>query len=544
MSEDAELLRQYAQSGSETAFAELVGRHLPLVYAAALRQGNGDEALAKDVAQTVFIDLARKASSLLDRELLTGWLYTSTRLAASMAVRGDRRRQLREQIAASMQEQTTHPESQSDQAELRLVLDEAMSELDAGERNAVLIRFFQGKELKEVGSALGISEDAARMRITRALANLQTLLKQRGVTITAAALGTALATEAVAAVPTGLAATITAAALSGTAITTTAVIAATKAVAMTTLKKSLLVAAVAALAGASIYELGQLIQTRHATQYAQSGNKLGYQTSGTAHLKGLGQDITYRFTMAVEGPRWCLRATVLERRQNGVVQTNNFDYVESGYDGNSTYCVRSLETIAADADAENVAVATIGTGSLPTDTDTLVKNLWLGLASHSYFASAKKWLYPLFLGRQAAEAVDGHFAVRGYWSTLPGYPGLPRQVVYTYDFDGKVRTSSWKPSHLSSGTNLIMTVLSQRTDNGLVLPARYRTEAFSRANRLEYQADVVVESVTNAVTLRVFQPALPGPTYISDYRLGRNDARAAPVTYISTNWPTKSRTKA
>ena len=205
MSEDAELLRQYAQSGSETAFTELVSRYLPLVYATALRQGNGDETLAKDVAQTVFIDLARKASSLLGREVLAGWLYTSTRLAASKAVRGEHRRQLREQIAASMQEHTTLPESQSDQDELRLVLDEAMSELDANERNAVLIRFFQGKELKEVGSALGISEDAARMRVTRALANLQTLLKQRGVTITTVALGTALATEAATAVPAGLA---------------------------------------------------------------------------------------------------------------------------------------------------------------------------------------------------------------------------------------------------------------------------------------------------------------------------------------------------
>ena len=262
MIEDAELLRQYAQSGSETAFAELVGRYLPLVYATALRQGNGDEALAKDVAQTVFIDLARKASSLLGRELLAGWLYTSTRLAASMAVRGDRRRQLREQIAASMQEQTTPPESQSDQAELRLVLDEAMSELDAGERNAVLIRFFQGKELKEVGSALGISEDAARMRITRALANLQTFLKQRGVTITTAALGTVLATEAVAAVPAGLAATITSAALSGSAVTTTAVIAATKAFAMTTVQKVLVTVTVAVLAGAGLYEARQAASTR------------------------------------------------------------------------------------------------------------------------------------------------------------------------------------------------------------------------------------------------------------------------------------------
>src|ERR1035437_8363877 len=92
MREDAELLRQYAQSGSETAFAELVTRYLPLVYAAALRQGRGDQALANDVAQTVFIDLARKASSLLERKLLAGWLYSSARLAASKAVRGDRRR--------------------------------------------------------------------------------------------------------------------------------------------------------------------------------------------------------------------------------------------------------------------------------------------------------------------------------------------------------------------------------------------------------------------------------------------------------------------
>ena len=217
MSEDAELLRQYAQSGSETAFAELVGRHLPLVYATALRQGCSDGALAKDVAQTVFIDLARKASSLLGRELLAGWLYTSTRLAASKAVRGDRRRQVREQIAASMQEQTTPPDSQSDQAELRLVLDEAMSELDAGERNAVLIKFFQGKELKEVGSALGISEDAARMRITRALDRLHGLLSQRGLTLSVAALGTALATEAATTAPAGLAGTIAGIALASAA---------------------------------------------------------------------------------------------------------------------------------------------------------------------------------------------------------------------------------------------------------------------------------------------------------------------------------------
>jgi RNA polymerase sigma factor (sigma-70 family) len=217
MTDDAELLSQYAQKGSDTAFAALVDRYLPLVYAAALRLVRGDEALAKDVAQTVFIDLARKARSLLGRELLAGWLYTSTRLAASKAVRGARRRQLREQIAVSMQERTTQPESPQDEGELKLVLDEAMSELGSDERNAVLIRFFQGKDLKDVGVALGISEDAARMRVTRALAKLQVLLKARGVTIPTVALGTALATEAVAAVPAGLAATISAAAVASAA---------------------------------------------------------------------------------------------------------------------------------------------------------------------------------------------------------------------------------------------------------------------------------------------------------------------------------------
>src|SRR5437016_14083178 len=108
MTEDGNLLRQYAQTGSEQAFSELVRRHLPLVYSAAARQVHGNSAMAKDVAQSVFIDLARKARSLANRELLAGWLYTSTRLAASKAIRSEQRRQIRERIAASMHADDGH----------------------------------------------------------------------------------------------------------------------------------------------------------------------------------------------------------------------------------------------------------------------------------------------------------------------------------------------------------------------------------------------------------------------------------------------------
>jgi DNA-directed RNA polymerase specialized sigma24 family protein len=95
MTVDAELLDRYVRLNSEGAFAELVQRHINLVYSAALRQVAGDAHLAEDVTQSVFGDLARKAAALAQRQELTGWLYTSTHFAASKAVRAERRRRVR-----------------------------------------------------------------------------------------------------------------------------------------------------------------------------------------------------------------------------------------------------------------------------------------------------------------------------------------------------------------------------------------------------------------------------------------------------------------
>jgi RNA polymerase sigma factor (sigma-70 family) len=215
MIEDAELLARYADERTEAAFSELVQRHLSLVYSAALRQVYGDVHLAKDVTQLVFTDLARKAAQLKDHTVLTGWLYTSTRFAAAQARRTVRRRQAREQEAHAMQELNSSPLSSTDWDQLQPVIDEMMHGLNDRDRNAVLLRFFEGKAFTQVGARLGLSEDAARKRVDRALDVLRAALAKRGITSTAAALGVLLMNQAVAATPLGLGAAVTTAAVSG-----------------------------------------------------------------------------------------------------------------------------------------------------------------------------------------------------------------------------------------------------------------------------------------------------------------------------------------
>ena len=203
MTDDAELLRRYATDRSEPAFAELVRRHLGFVYHAALRQCGGDAHRAEDVAQAVFTDLARKAHDLADRPVLAGWLYTSTRFAAAQAVRGEARRQTRERAAAMIPD-----EPPANWERLQPVIDDALAALGEPEREAVLLRFFEGRPFAEVGARLAVSEDAARRRVERALEKMREPLARHGVTSTVTALAAALAGQAGAAAPAGLAAQI------------------------------------------------------------------------------------------------------------------------------------------------------------------------------------------------------------------------------------------------------------------------------------------------------------------------------------------------
>ncbi|MDB6059811.1 MAG: hypothetical protein JWO95_3655 [Verrucomicrobiales bacterium] len=218
MDENQQLLTDYIANGSQDAFRELVARYINFVYSTALRIVGGDTHLAQDVAQDVFIALARKAHTLKPGVALGGWLHQCTYHVGTRSVRSELRRRVRETSAAEMNTPDDYPNVR----DIAPLLDEAITQLPADDRAAILLRFFEQQDLRTVAAAIGSSEDAARMRINRALEKLALILKRQGVTLSAVALVGFLSTQAVSAAPAGLATSIAAAALGKSATTLTA----------------------------------------------------------------------------------------------------------------------------------------------------------------------------------------------------------------------------------------------------------------------------------------------------------------------------------
>ena len=213
MIDSQQLLKEYVLSRSESAFRELVSRYVDLVHSTAFRLVDSDAHRAEDVTQTVFMDLARMAPCLSKEIMLGGWLHRHTCFVAANTMRGERRRQSREKQAVEMN--AMQDNSRDTFGHVAPILDEAINELGEADRTAILLRFFEQQDFRSVGQALGSNEDAARMRVTRALDKLQGLLERRGVTAGAATLSVLLAANAVQAAPIGLAITISTAATVG-----------------------------------------------------------------------------------------------------------------------------------------------------------------------------------------------------------------------------------------------------------------------------------------------------------------------------------------
>jgi RNA polymerase sigma factor (sigma-70 family) len=180
--DDRTLIDKFVKDGSETAFAELTSRYAGQVYCAARRQ-IGDADKAKDVAQTVFILLARKASSLSHRAVLAAWLFRATRLVASNMRKYEARRQQRENKAATMTDDANSAGNEPQWGQIQPYLDDSIARLSETERTAVLLSFFHKLSQKETGERLGLSEEAVRKRIRRALEKMRAYFHKRGITV-------------------------------------------------------------------------------------------------------------------------------------------------------------------------------------------------------------------------------------------------------------------------------------------------------------------------------------------------------------------------
>jgi RNA polymerase sigma factor (sigma-70 family) len=290
MNDDLTLLREYARRNSDEAFAALVARHVNLVYSVALRQVR-DVGMTQEITQAVFIILARKADSLGDKTVLSGWLCRTARYASANALTIQRRRQRREQEAhmqAFLTEAANERASDETWKEIAPLLDAAMEKLGPKDHDAVVLRFFENKNFAEVGAALGASEDAAKMRVSRALEKLRKFFTTRGVDSTAATIAETISIKSVQAAPVALAKSVTAVALTkGVAASTstlTLINGALKIMAWTKAKTAAVAGACVLLAAGTttltIYNSGKPMRSVQSEWSVISGNEGQWSWSG------------------------------------------------------------------------------------------------------------------------------------------------------------------------------------------------------------------------------------------------------------------------
>jgi uncharacterized protein (TIGR03435 family) len=213
--EDSELLQEFAENNSDEAFAALVTRHVNLVFSVALRQV-GNPHHAEEITQAVFIILAKKAARVRHHRALSSWLFQTTRLTASNFLRSETRRLRREQEAYM---HSVLNESANDAwPKVAPMLDSAVANLSEKERQAILLRFYECKNLREVGNLLQINEGAAEKRVSRALEKLRKFFAKRGVSSTTAIIAGMISANSIQAAPAGLTKIISAATAKGTAV--------------------------------------------------------------------------------------------------------------------------------------------------------------------------------------------------------------------------------------------------------------------------------------------------------------------------------------
>ncbi|MCX6928291.1 MAG: sigma-70 family RNA polymerase sigma factor [Verrucomicrobia bacterium] len=467
---DEQLLQAYARERNESAFGELVTRHLDFVYSAALRVVNGDAPLAQDVTQTVFIELARQGRSLPPDVALTAWLHRHTSYTAAKAVRSERRRQTREHTAMEMR--ALDDNTQPDWAQVAPYLDESLNELNPADRDALVLRFLRQQDLRTVGETLGISEDAARKRVDRALEKLHVLLKQRGATLTVAALGTALATQAVTAAPAGLAGSIAAAALAIAAaggsiaftISQTMKMLVVKAAVATVLGAALLAAAVHHYRANKSLRAGDValreiangpgeienLTTANARSLLSGDHNVGIKLSGMFDHAVYDGDVKpkfsgrYKFEATIAGASWIITYESIKFEENDAFYRKAGHAKEQGTascDGTNIYLVAMQSEVNAKRawgdkyeSVKNelpVALATIYPGNYPPPVNTFLQAIWLASSSATVLRDPAGRAKPPFY-YDLATFYNTNCYCDYYWTANEAHPET-RQLTFKVD---------------------------------------------------------------------------------------------------------------
>ncbi|MHB1768365.1 MAG: RNA polymerase sigma factor [Phycisphaerae bacterium] len=204
---DRPTLPELANGEPSAELPQLIARHLDWVYSLC-RRSVRDAELAEDVTQDVFLILIKKAARLPHGASMSGWIFNTVCYCCNNAVRNQRTRRRHELAATQMRSEPAATEAPMRDEELIPLLDEQIARLSKADRTALLLRYYECRSLREVGDVLGISEEAAKKRVQRAVEKLRTRMTRKLIPLGAEALTAILADKLVQPAPAKLTAAI------------------------------------------------------------------------------------------------------------------------------------------------------------------------------------------------------------------------------------------------------------------------------------------------------------------------------------------------
>jgi RNA polymerase sigma factor (sigma-70 family) len=565
LNDDIALLREFARNNSESAFAEIVSRHVNLVYSVALRQVR-DTHLAEEITQAVFIILARKADSLGDKTILSGWLCRTARYASANALTIQRRRQRRER-EAHMQSILNEAEPMHEETwnQIAPLLDDAMEQLGQKDHDALVLRFFENKNFAEVGATLGASEDAAKMRVNRALEKLRKIFTKGGVSSTTAIIAGTISANSVQAAPVALAKSVTAVAIvkgaTASGSTLTLIKGALKIMSWTKAKTAVVVGVGVLLAVGTAATASKWLwfgnNDRDDTIRFEAEGTLTYEI---ALNSGGSYTDTKHFIVARDGKIWKIR-TITEKQErtgSGNPIPDSVDlYYEMGFDRTNIYTLEQqdkdkiLTTIPAnETNKWSFALGRVEKADSPPGMDIYkIYPVWLAYCSAPYFKNldGDKAVSPTSNPRDFLTEVIIRKQQPAKWNLNDKF--FLKEVSWFSDGnveahwpDGRTTIEKYQPPYDKPFIETRFENFSWTNWNGISMPSSFKIVTYwpdytsTNVARFKVAATYTgtLEQIRNKDKFSPV-PELTTRTLITDWRMKPRNSRDNIHAYVSTN---------